>query len=208
MTIKEKLLLESKAWALEKRYQNKHYFERLEHMHEPDILWIGSSDSLISVREITNTEPGEILLHQNIGNQVRQDDLSFMAILQKAVEVDHVSHIIVCGYSHCSGITNVVRGNTPSPLMMEWLTSIRLLYEKHADELANLDPHQKAGKLAELNVAEQVTRLSQMDIIQRAWERGNKPTLYGLYFDLTHGSMKEILTIKRQDAFKAISNVA
>src|SRR4030095_1433603 len=108
MTTKEKMLLESKAWTLEKLSLDKTYFDRLSGMHSPDILWIGSIDSLVPARELINAEPGDILVYRNMGAQVREDDISLMATIQDAVEVSNIKYIVVCGYSHCSGIQDVV----------------------------------------------------------------------------------------------------
>src|SRR5688572_10125818 len=128
MTTKEKLLLESKAWVKEKLTLDKEYFKRLSSLHTPNILWIGSSDSLMPVREITNTEPGEILVYRNLGNLVKESDLSFMALLQDAIEVSKVKYIIVCGYSHCSSLREIING-TDKPLVRKWLIELRALYE-------------------------------------------------------------------------------
>ena len=97
MTTKERILLESKAWVLEKTSRDKEYFNRLSSLHIPKILWVGSIDSLLPIREITNTEPGEILVYRNMGCIIKENDASFMAVLEDALEESHVNHIIICG---------------------------------------------------------------------------------------------------------------
>ena len=129
MTSKEKMFLESKAWALEKLSLDKSYFDRLSGMHSPDILWIGSIDSLVPVRELINADPGEVLVYRNMGVQVREDDLSLMATIQDAVEVSNIKYIVVCGYSHCSGIQDVVLGSEDRPYVKMWLSDLRAVYE-------------------------------------------------------------------------------
>ena len=125
MTSKEKMFLESKAWALEKLSLDKTYFDRLAGMHSPDILWIGSIDSLVPVRELINADPGEVLVYRNMGAQVREDDISLMATIQDAVEVSKVEYIVVCGYSHCSGIQDVVLGSDDRPFVKRWLDDLQ-----------------------------------------------------------------------------------
>ena len=207
MTIKEKMLLGAKAWVLEKLNLDKQYFERLSGMHTPKILWIGSSDSLIPVRELTNTEPGEILVYRNMASQVRTDDISFMATLEDAVEVSKVEYIIICGYSHCGGIRDVLLGADDRPHVKTWLAGLRELYERNADELDNLEFDKKEKRLCELNIKEQILNLSRLEAIQGAWERGNEPILLGWYFDLDTGSIKEIFSMESNYALQQLASV-
>jgi carbonic anhydrase len=197
MTVKEKLLLESKAWVKQKTILDKDYFKRLASLHTPNILWIGSSDSLVPVQEITNTEPGEILVCKNFGNLVKENDLSFMTVLQDAIEVSQIEYIIVCGYSHCSSLREVIHG-TDKPLVREWLVELRALYELYYKELDPLPLEQKERKLAELNIRQQIINLSRLEIIQKAWQKGNYPQLFGWYFDLVTGSLSEVFSIEDQ----------
>lgn len=194
MTTRERILLESKAWVMEKLSLDKRYFERLSSMHVPEILWLGSSDSLVPVREITNTEPGEILVYRNMGNMVKENDLSLMALLQDAIEIARIKIIIVCGYSHCSSLREVIKG-TEKPLIKEWLSDLNSTYESHREDLDPLPYEQKERRLAELNIEQQVKNLSKLDIIQKAWRVSSYPKLYGWYFDLNTGSFTEITTI-------------
>jgi len=197
MTVKEKLLLESKAWIREKTILDQEYFNRLSSLHTPNILWITSSDSLVPVREITNTEPGEILVYKNFGNLVKKNDLSFMAVLQDAIEVSKIEYIIVCGYSHCSSVREIIQG-TDKPLVREWLIELRALYELYYKELDPLPNDQKERKLAELNIRQQIINLSRLEIIQKAWQKSNFPQLFGWYFDLDTGSLSEVFSMEDQ----------
>lgn len=197
MTTKEKILLESKAWIKEKLTLDKGYFKRLSSLHTPNILWIESSDSLVPVREITNTEPGEILVYRNPGNLVKENDLSFMALLQDAIEISQVQYIIVCGYSHCSSLNEIING-TDKLLTRKWLIELRALYELHYKELDLLSYEQKERKLAEINIRQQIVNLSRLEIIQRAWKNGEYPKLFGWYFDLDTGSLSEVFSMEDQ----------
>ncbi|HEX6226909.1 MAG TPA: carbonic anhydrase [Chryseolinea sp.] len=208
MTSKEKMFLESKAWALETQSLDKVYFERLSGMHTPEILWIGSIDSLVPVRQLINADPGEVLVYRNMGVQIRQDDISMMAIIQDAVEVSKVEYIVVCGYSHCSGTQDVVLGNNDRPLVKMWLKDMRDLYEKHKNEFEDLDFEQRTKRLCELNIQMQIINLSKVESIQKAWERGNNPVLLGLYFDLSTGALKEIFSMEANYKLKQVASVA
>ncbi|MBX2966761.1 MAG: carbonic anhydrase [Cyclobacteriaceae bacterium] len=198
MTVRERILLESKAWVQEKLILDKGYFKRLSAMHNPEILWIGSSDSLVQVREITNTDPGEVLVYRNVGNLVKENDLSLMALLQDALEVSKVKHIVICGYSHCSSLREVIQG-TEKPLLREWLIDLRAIYELHYQELDPLSYDEKEQRLAELNIEQQVKNLSKLDLIQKAWKQDIYPKLYGWYFDLNTGLLKEIAQIDPEE---------
>jgi len=207
MTIKEKMLLESKAWVLEKLNLDKRYFERLSSMHTPNILWIGSSDSLIPVRELTNTEPGEILVYRNMASQVSEDDISLMATLEDALEVSRVEYIIICGYSHCGGISDVILGADDRPHIKKWLKGLQALYKNHLEELQQLDFVQKERRLCELNIKEQISNLSKLKLIQKSWKRDNHPILLGWYFDLNNGSIKEIFSMEANHKLKQVASV-
>jgi carbonic anhydrase len=196
MTTRDRILLENKAWVAEKLKLDKGYFERLSLLHIPKMVWIGSSDSLVPVREITNTEPGEILVYRNMGNLVKPNDLSLMALLQDAVEVAKIKHIVVCGYSHCSSLREVIEG-TDKQYIRHWLIELRALYELYANEFNGLSLDDKEAKLAELNIQQQVKNLSQLDIIQNAWSTSDYPKLYGWFFDLNSGLFKEIVAIEK-----------
>jgi len=205
MTVKEKLLLESKAWIREKTILDQEYFNRLSSLHTPNILWITSSDSLVPVREITNTEPGEILVYKNFGNLVKKNDLSFMAVLQDAIEVSKIEYIIVCGYSHCSSLREIIHG-TDKPLVREWLIELRALYELYYKDLDPLPYDQKERKLSELNIRPQIINLSRLEIIQKAWQKGNFPQLFGWYFDLDTGLLSEVFSMEDQQ-LKQVSSL-
>jgi carbonic anhydrase len=208
MTTKEKMFLEAKAWAMEKISLDKTYFKRLSGTHTPDILWIGSIDSLVPARELINAEPGEMLVYRNIGGQVHHDDLSLMAILQDAVEVCKVEYIIVCGYSHCSGIEDVILGSDDRPYVKKWLEDLHELYENNKGEFEDMDFEQRSKRLCELNIHAQIMKLSQLDIIQKAWEKGNRPILLGWYFDLNNGGLKEIFSMEANLRIKQVASLA
>jgi carbonic anhydrase len=207
MTTRERILLETKAWRAEKLSLDENYFVRLNTMHNPKILWISSTDSLASMREMTNTEPGDIIIYQNVAAQVRLDDLSMMAILEEAVELCQVSHIIVCGFSHCTGITSVLNGAEKGPALTEWLTNVQLLYEANSHKLRKLPMPEQERMLSELNIRQQVINLSKVPVIKKAWQRTNLPAIHGWYLDLASGGLQEVFSLERNQGIKQVSSL-
>jgi carbonic anhydrase len=161
----------------------------------------------VPARELINAEPGEMLVYRNIGGQVHHDDLSLMAILQDAVEVCKVEYIIVCGYSHCSGIEDVILGSDDRPYVKKWLEDLHELYENNKGEFEDMDFEQRSKRLCELNIHAQIMKLSQLDIIQKAWEKGNRPILLGWYFDLNNGGLKEIFSMEANLRIKQVASL-
>jgi carbonic anhydrase len=197
MTTKEKILLENKAWVLEKLGMDKEYFERLAAIYSPSILWIQSSDIVLPVQELINTQPGEVIVYSNIANQIREDDISLMAVLEDALGRAQVEYIVVCGFSHCEGVRDILLGVDDRPAVKRWLTELRSIYEGNRDELLSLDFNDREKRLSHLNIESQVTRLSKMPIIEHAWEKSRHPFLYGWYFDLDTGYLTEVCSMER-----------
>jgi carbonic anhydrase len=196
MTTKESMLLESKVWVQEKLSLDQNYFEQLSRLHTPNILWIDSTDSLVPVRELTNTEPGEILVYRNMGGQIREDDISLMTTIEHAIDGSGIDYIIYCGYSHCGSIRDVIHGTETLPRVKTWLEGLNELYDSNHREFENLTPIEKAKKLCEMNIRQQIINLSKVDTIQRAWEKSDNPILLGLYFELTDGSIREVFSLE------------
>lgn len=192
LTLEEKILLESKAWKLEKCLLDKGYFHRLINMHDPAVLWIEAADTLLSVREITSSEPGQIQVYRNPGAQVREDDLSFMSVLEEALEASKIDLIVVCGYSHCAALRNVLEDRYEGAFTTSWLEKLRELKEDYWATLKGLSPELREKKLSELNVRQQIVNLSKLELIKNAWNKRKAPTLLGLYFDMNNGSLSDI----------------
>lgn len=163
----DRLLLENKAWAAEKLQDNPEYFSRLAHLQTPEFLWIGCSDSRVPANEITGTHPGEIFVHRNIANMVVHTDLNMLSVLQYAVEVLKVKHVIVCGHYGCGGV-KAAMGNHSYGIINKWLRNIKDVYRFHREEIEGLDEDAKVDKLIELNVKEQVLNLAKTSIIQHS----------------------------------------
>jgi carbonic anhydrase len=204
MRADKKLLLANKAWAEGKTNLRKDYFERVDRGQKPEFLWIGSSDSRVPAEEITGVEPGELLVHRNVGNLVQHTDLNILSVLKYAVEVHEVSHIIICGHYGCGGI-EAAFSSKDYGLLNKWLYSIKDTQRRHRDVIEALpDQESKLKKLVELNVIEQVTQLSHTSIIQRAWELKNSPYIHGWVYDPCKGILRDLITFEPGTAIDPI----
>jgi carbonic anhydrase len=193
----EKLLLQNKAWAQEIKADDPEYFERLSHLQTPEFLWIGCSDSRVPADRITGTQPGEIFVHRNVANLVVNTDVNLLAVLDFAVTVLKVKHVIVCGHYGCGGIKAAATKNDHKPVLNMWLRNIKDVYRLHRDELdAITRDEQRINRLVELNVQEQVTNLSKTTIIQKAWKKEQRPDLHGWVYGLKDGLIKPVFEMK------------
>jgi carbonic anhydrase len=192
MTNYERLLLENKAWAMEKLADDPGYFERLVDIQNPEFLWIGCSDSRVPANEITGTQPGEIFVHRNIANMVVHTDLNLLSVLHYAVNVLHVKHVIVCGHYGCGGVKAAMT-NHDYGIINKWLRNIKDVQRYHRDEINGMPTEeQKLNKLIELNVQEQVMNLAKTSIIQKSWKETQFPHLHGWVYDLHDGITRPI----------------
>ena len=189
----DKLLLENKAWAAEKKADDPEYFERLSHLQTPEFLWIGCSDSRVPANEITGTQPGEIFVHRNIANMVIHTDVNLLSVLEYAVVHLKVKHVIVCGHYGCGGIKAAMTNHDYKQVLNMWLRNIKDVYRHHRTELDAIgDMELRADRLTELNVQEQVTHLAKTSIIQRAWQQEQRPQLHGWVYGLKDGMIKPV----------------
>ncbi|OYZ01731.1 MAG: carbonic anhydrase [Sphingobacteriia bacterium 28-36-52] len=188
----ERLLLENKAWAIEKLNDDPDYFKRLVDVQTPDFLWIGCSDSRVPANEITGTQPGEIFVHRNIANMVIHTDLNLLSVLQYAVEVLKVKHIIVCGHYGCGGVKAAMT-NHNFGIINKWIRNIKDVHRFHREEIdAIIDQDAQLNRMIELNVQEQVLNLAKTSIIQKSWKERLGPDLHGWVYDLHDGLVKPI----------------
>jgi len=197
MTVYEKLLLENKAWAQEKIADDPEYFDRLAHIQTPQFLWIGCSDSRVPANEITGTQPGEIFVHRNIANMVVNTDTNLLSVLEYAVVHLKVKHVIVCGHYGCGGIKASMSNHDFKQVLNMWLRNIKDAYRLHRPELDNIkDEEQRADRLCELNVKEQVMNLAKTSIIQRAWAHEQRPHLHGWVYGLKDGIINPVFEME------------
>ncbi len=188
-----RLLLANKAWAEERRRIRPDFFAKQAETQSPPFLWIGCSDSRVPAEEITGAEPGELFVHRNIANLVVHTDLNLLSVLQYAVEVLEVEHIIVCGHYNCGGVKNAM-ARRDFGLINKWLRHIKDVYRLHQDYLESVrDRQERWDRLVELNVAEQVQNLAKTSIVQRAWHHAERPELHGWVYDLRTGYLKDLV---------------
>jgi len=186
----ERLLLENKAWAREKVQQDPLFFERLVDIQRPDFLWIGCSDSRVPPDQITQTKPGEIFIHRNVANLVIHTDLNLLSVLQYAVEVLEVKHIIVCGHYGCGGVKAAMTRHSFG-IINKWLRNIKDVYRLYQKEIESLPTEEeRLNRLIELNIKEQVLHLAETSIIQQAWKKFGRPHLHGWVYDLHDGIIR------------------
>ena len=189
----ERLLLENKAWAAERIENDPDFFNRLKTLQTPEYLWIGCSDSRVPANEITGTQPGEIFVHRNIANMVVHTDLNLLSVLQYAVEVLKVKHVIVCGHYGCGGVQAAMTHKSLG-IINKWLRNIKDVYRFHREEVdAIKDEVERTNRLVELNVQEQVLNLAKTSIIQKAWKDNKAPDLHGWVYGLHNGLIKPLL---------------
>lgn len=188
----EQLLLQNKAWVAQKNDEDPEFFKRLSEIQTPKFLWIGCSDSRVPANQITGTEPGEVFVHRNIANMVVHTDMNLLSVLDYAVNVLEVKHVIVCGHYGCGGI-KAAMGNKQFGVIDNWIRHIKDVYRMHQDELEEIkDLEERQNRFTELNVIEQVYDLVKTSIVQNSWEKRKLPHVHGWIYDIKNGIIKDL----------------
>ncbi len=188
----QKLLENNKKWVAESLEKDPLFFERLANGQQPPLLWIGCSDSRVPANEIIGAVPGEVFVHRNIANMVIHTDMSMLSVLDYAVNVLKVKHIIVCGHYGCGGVKAAL-GNQPIGLIDNWIRHIKDVYRFHATELnAIVDEEAKFRRFVEVNVQEQVLDLAKTSILQAAWNDEQPIEIHGWVYDVKDGIVKDL----------------
>lgn len=205
----EELFERNRAWAARTKERDPEFFTKLAHQQSPHILWIGCADSRVPATEITGMLPGEMFVHRNVANVVVHSDLNCLSVLQFAVEVLGVDHIIVCGHYGCGGVQAVV-DKKRFGLIDNWLRHVEDVAKKHASELDPIrDPSDKGRRLCELNVIEQVVSVCDTTIVRGAWERGQRLTVHGWIYHVSDGLLRDLgLSIESEAEIPAIHQSA
>jgi carbonic anhydrase len=196
----------NRAWADRIRERDPDFFSKLSRQQSPQYLWIGCSDSRVPANEIVGLLPGELFVHRNIANVVVHTDLNCLSVMQFAVDVLKVRHIIVCGHYGCSGVRAALHGERHG-LVDNWLRHVQDVRHKHEGQLSGLSqggPGQ-ADRLCELNVIEQVANVCHTSIVRDAWERGQELVVHGWIYGLHDGLLRDLDTTitARQEAAAA-----
>ena len=210
----KQLFENNSKWSESIKSERPAFFTKLEEGQNPGFLWIGCSDSRVPAERLTGLYSGELFVHRNVANQVIHTDLNCLSVVQYAVDVLKVKHIMVCGHYGCGGVTAAIE-NTQLGLINNWLLHIRDLYLKHRNRLGEMPREKWADKLCEINVAEQVYNLGNSTVLQNAWERGQDVEIHGVVYGIGDGklqdlgvrcSSREILEVNYQAAMSKILN--
>ncbi len=202
----KKIFERNEEWIQKKLNIDKDYFTKLAQGQKPEILYIGCSDSRIPAEDMMGADPGEVFVHRNIANQVITTDANVNAVIQFAVEVLKVNHIVVCGHYECGGIKAALN---PSDMgqINSWLQKLRDVYRLHADELnAIKDERKKFDRLVELNVLEQAINVLKLDHVQKVWSKNKNLKIHGWVFDIRSGKIID-LHLDMEAEFKKLYNI-
>ena len=202
----ERIFEGNRKWVTQKLSEDPAYFKKLSQGQKPEYLFIGCSDSRVPANEISGTQPGEMFVHRNIANMVVHTDINMLSVLQYAVEVLRVRHVIVCGHYGCGGVLAAM-SDQQFGLIDNWLTNIKDVMRLHEVEFLRLkDDEARARRLVELNVIEQVRNLAKTSIIQNAMKTANPPQLHGLVYDISEGHLID-LNWKAEEEFQRYQHI-
>lgn len=181
------------AWATAIKEKDPDFFSCLSRQQEPEYLWIGCSDSRVPANQIVDLPPGEIFVHRNVANVVVHTDLNCLSVIQYAVDVLKVKHIIVCGHYGCGGV-KAAMDNQEHGLIDNWLRHVKDVSRLNVEKLKGVEGDKKLDLLCELNVVEQVTNICNTTIVQNAWKQGAELSVHGWIYNIENGILKDLDT--------------
>lgn len=188
----KKILDNNKEWVEKTLSKDPNYFKHLAKEQKPPLLWIGCSDSRVPANEIIGAKPGDVFVHRNIANMVVHSDMNMLSVLDYAVNVLKVKHVIVCGHYGCGGV-KAAMGNASIGIIDNWIRHIKDVYRLHHTYLDSImDETERFNKFVELNVKEQVFDLAKTSIVQGAWKNGQELTLHGWVYGLNSGFVTDL----------------
>jgi carbonic anhydrase len=201
----ENLLENNKNWVESKLALDPEYFKRLANGQQPPLLWIGCADSRVPANEIIGAQPGEVFVHRNIANMVIHSDMNMLSVLDYAVNVLRVKHIIVCGHYGCGGV-KAAMGSETYGLIDNWIRHIKDAYRFHKEELDSIeDENERFNRFVELNVIEQVHDLAKTSIVQNAWRNNQELSIHGWVYGVGSGVIKELgVSIESNDTLDEV----
>lgn len=185
------LIERNQRWAEAIKQEDPQFFEKLAQQQTPEYLWIGCSDARVPANEIVGMLPGDIFVHRNVANVVLHTDLNCLSVIQYAVDVLHVKHILVTGHYGCGGVRASLQ-DTQFGLIDGWLRTIRDLAYEQREHLARFEGEARVDRLCELNVIQQVANVSHTTIVQNAWHRGQKLSVHGCIYGIKDGLWKDL----------------
>lgn len=181
----------NRQWARDVEVENPGFFEKLSRQQSPQYLWIGCADSRVPANEIVGLMPGELFVHRNVANLATQTDINFLSVLQFAVEVLKVKHVIVCGHYGCGGVSAAL-SDEPHGLIDNWLRQIKELAWRHREKLDVLEGRARVDRLCELNVQRQVINVARTTVVQEAWARGQALSIHGWIYGISDGLLRDL----------------
>ncbi|MCI4412005.1 MAG: carbonic anhydrase [Thiotrichales bacterium] len=187
------LFAKNHEWAEKMLALDADFFTRLKQVHAPEFLWIGCSDARVPANELIGLKAGEVFVHRNIANQVLAADMNCQSVVEYAVEVLKVRHIIVMGHYDCGGVKAAIKGGAPD-LVDHWVRPIRKLFFRQREEMHGLDDKQQVNRLVEMNAIEQVKNLTHLPSVRRAWDSGQPLMIHGWVYGLSDGLIKDLGT--------------
>ncbi|EKE79893.1 carbonate dehydratase [Idiomarina xiamenensis] len=187
----KQLLAKNRAWAEKLVAQDPQFFKRLVEQQQPQYLWIGCSDSRVPANQVVGMAPGELFVHRNVANQVIQTDFNCLSVIQYAIQLLKVKHILVVGHYGCGGVKAAIESKSHG-LVDHWLYPIRDIYHRHKAELEQLDEHARIDRMCELNVIEQVKNLAKTNMVQEAWRIGQPLHIHGWVYSLDDGLVSDM----------------
>jgi carbonic anhydrase len=181
------------AWANDVKEKNPDFFSQLSKQQAPEYLWIGCSDSRVPANQIVRLPPGAVFVHRNIANVVVHTDLNCLSVIQYAVDILKVKHIVVCGHYGCGGIKASME-KIEHGLIDNWLRHVKDVSRFNAKKLEGLEDEEKVDRLCELNIIEQVRNVSNTTIVKRAWKAGSELSVHGWIYSIENGILKDLDT--------------
>jgi carbonic anhydrase len=192
MRVLKQLFDNNRRWAAGMKAEDPSFFSRLSQQQAPEYLWIGCSDSRVPANQIVDLLPGELFVHRNVANVVHHTDFNLLSVLQYAVEVLQVKHVIVSGHYGCGGVRAAME-NRDLGLIDNWLRNIKDVYQRHARRLDAIDSEsERLDVLCELNVIEQVSNVCHTTVVQNAWRRGQELSIHGWIYSVEDGLIRDL----------------
>ena len=207
-TLKE-LFNRNRAWAASVKAEDPDFFSKLAQQQSPQYLWIGCSDSRVPANQIVGLRPGEVFVHRNVGNIVVHTDFNCLSVIQFAVAILKVKHIVLCGHYGCGGVKAAL-GNSQFGLIDNWLRHIKDIYSKYEGDLLKIsDNDARLNRLCELNVIEQINNICHTTVVQEAWRHGQELSVHGWIYGIDNGLLKDLgVTITKQEEIGQIYRMA
>lgn len=185
------LFANNRSWAERMRAQDPNYFSNLADQQAPDYLWIGCSDSRVPANQLLGLPPGTVFVHRNVANIVAHGDLNCLSVMQYAIDVLKVKHVILCGHYRCGGVRAVLEGQKFG-IIDNWLAHIQDVRERHESKLDGLDAEARWRKLCAINVVEQLHNAAMSSVVKEAWSRGQELWLHGFIYDVSDGLLRDL----------------